>query len=108
MNSTTLSRERHGFAAIETPQAEPLLNIDPAAFNANFNRKPFLIKHRLAAEALFALPRLIELAKRLPPAFIEYNAGDVPINLNPALTPHTGLSPQETLRRIEECRSWMV
>src|SRR5229473_521416 len=108
MNSTTLSYERPGFAPTEEPRTGPLLEIDPPTFHANFNRKPFLIKHRLVADALFALPRLIALAKRLPPALIEYNAGDIPVSLNPTLTPHTGLSPQETLRRIEECRSWMV
>ncbi len=108
MNSTTLSIERAGVASKEEPGIDPLLDIDPAAFNAHFNRKPFFIRHRFVAEALFSLPRLIELAKRLPEASIEYNAGDLPLSLNPALTPRTGLSPEETLRRIEECRSWMV
>jgi hypothetical protein len=35
-------------------------------------------------------------------------AGDVPVGLDPARTPRTGLSIDETIRRIEECRSWMV
>jgi quercetin dioxygenase-like cupin family protein len=45
---------------------------------------------------------------RLPASSIEYNAGDLPVGQDPALTPANGLSPQETIRRIETCRSWMV
>jgi hypothetical protein len=82
--------------------------IDPAAFRAGIDRKPFLIEHRLTDHPLLALPQLIELAGRLPEENVEYNAGDLPVSLDPALTPHTGLSIEETMRRIKECRSWMV
>ncbi|MCI0685081.1 MAG: cupin-like domain-containing protein [Gemmataceae bacterium] len=87
---------------------EQLLEIDPAAFRDNFARRPFLIGHRLADHPLFQLPRLLELARSLPEANVEYNAGDIPISVAPELTPRTGLSPEETVRRIEECRSWMA
>jgi plasmid stabilization system protein ParE len=32
----------------------------------------------------------------------------VPVTLDPAQTPRTGLSAEETLRRIEHCSSWLV
>jgi hypothetical protein len=51
---------------------------------------------------------LMELAQRLPATNIEYNAGNLPVSLDPHLTPLTGLSIDETIRRIEECKSWMV
>jgi len=86
----------------------PLGPIDPQRFTTCFNRRPFVIRHRLAGHPLFALPRLIELARRLPADRVEYNAGDVPVSLDPRDTPRTGLSVEETIRRIEECRSWMV
>lgn len=86
----------------------PLLEFDPDRFRADFDRRPFLIRHRLADHPLFALPRLIELARALPEKQVEYNAGDVPVSLDPAQTPRTGLSVEETIRRIEECRSWLV
>jgi hypothetical protein len=86
----------------------PLHPIDPARFAADFNRRPFLIGHHLVGHPLFALPRLVELARRLPADRVEYNAGDLPVNLDPRFTPRTGLSVEETIRRIEECRSWMV
>lgn len=84
------------------------LDIAAPAFRAKFGRAPFLVHHRLAAHRLFALPRLVELARALPAASVEWNAGQVPISLDPAQTPRNGLSPEETIRRIEECSSWLV
>jgi hypothetical protein len=87
---------------------ESLLQIDPASFQDHFDRRPFLIRHRLGEHPLFALGRLIELARTLPEDRVEYNAGDIPVSVDPSRTPRTGLSIEETIRRIEECRSWMV
>jgi hypothetical protein len=86
----------------------PLLEIDPDRFRENFDRNPFLIRHRLSDHPLFALPRLVELARELPADCVEYNAGDVGVDQDPNLTPQTGLSVEETIRRIQECRSWMA
>jgi hypothetical protein len=69
---------------------------------------PFPVRHHLSDHPLFRLPRLIELARRLPEHNIEYNAGNISVVQNPRLTPRTGLSIEETIRRIEECNSWMV
>jgi ribosomal protein L16 Arg81 hydroxylase len=85
-----------------------MLEIEPQAFRANYLRQPFLIRHNVAKHPLFTLPRLIELSRRLPPAFVEYNAGNIPISIDSRLTPQNGLSIEETIRRIEENRSWMV
>jgi len=85
-----------------------LLHIDPLRFRERFDRQPFLVQHQLVGHPLFALPRLIELSRALPGELVEYNAGDVPVSLDPTWTPRTGLSIEETIRRIEECRSWMV
>jgi hypothetical protein len=84
------------------------LEIEPPRFRERFDREPFLVRHRLMEHPLFALPRLVALARALPEDRVEYNAGDVPVSLDPAKTPRTGLSIEETIRRIEECRSWMV
>src|SRR5262249_24404140 len=62
----------------------------------------------LVDHPLFSLPRLLQLARALPEDRVEYNAGDLAVNTDPALTPRTGLSAEETVRRIEECRTWMV
>ena len=86
----------------------PWLELDPAAMASRFGRRAFSLRHRLAGHRLFGLPRLVQLARRLPACRVEYNAGDVPITLDPRRTPQNGLSPEETIRRIEECNSWMV
>lgn len=85
-----------------------LLGIAAEAFAANFDKKPFVIKHDLCSHSLFDLDRLMRLAQSLPGTSVEYNAGAVPINCDPNETPMTGLSAAETIRRIEECKSWMV
>lgn len=97
------------YAGTQTPQpAGSYLNIEPARFRAHFCHQPFTIRHNLAGHELFSLPRLIELAQRLPAERVEYNAGNIPVNQDPATTPQNGLSIEETIRRIEECRSWLV
>jgi hypothetical protein len=89
-------------------QNKNLLEIESDEFTANFNKKAFTVKHNLVTHPLLALPRLIELSQALPESSVEYNAGTVGINQDPNETPRTGLSPEETLRRIEEQSSWLV
>ena len=93
----------------EAAAAGRFLDIDPETFRTHFNRKPFLFPHNLSDHPLFKLPHLAELARTLPPSIVEYNAGKIPVSLpNQDETPYTGLSAEETVRRIEECSSWMV
>jgi hypothetical protein len=87
---------------------EALVDFDTRLFREKFDREPFLIQHRLPGHPLFELERIMELTRSLPADRVEYNAGDVPITLDPKVTPRTGLSAEETIRRIEECRSWLV
>ena len=84
------------------------LQLDAAQFKSAFPRQPFLVTHALHGQPLFALENLVALAKRLPPGKVEYNAGTLDIDMHDKLTPQTGLSVEETIRRIESCRSWMV
>ncbi|MCI0637551.1 MAG: hypothetical protein L0Y72_10965 [Gemmataceae bacterium] len=93
-----------------TPKAtgEYLLDIDAAEFKENFDRRPFLIRHHLCEHPLFVLPRVLELARTLPEHNVEYNAGNLEISQDPRQTPRNGLSIEETVRRIKECKSWMV
>lgn len=85
-----------------------LLGFDPAEVRAKFDREPFRIAHRLGDHPLLQLPRIVELARSLPEHSVEYNSGALQIGQDPQLTPRTGLGIEETLRRIEECQSWMV
>jgi hypothetical protein len=88
--------------------AAPLLDVDAPLFRRRFARRPFLIRHRLVGHPLFALDRIIELSRRLPPAYVEYYDGNAPRSIDWKRTPRNGLSVEETIRRIEERCSWMV
>ena len=92
----------------ETLRPRCLLELDAATLRSNLNRRPFVIGHRLADHPLFSLPRLIELSKRLPADCVAYNSGDIPLDQGLYRGPRNGLSIEETIRRIEDCRSWMV
>ena len=85
-----------------------LIELDPAVCAAYFDKKPFHVAHGLGNHKLFALPRLMELARALPEAFVEYNGGNLPVGVTAAQTPRNGLSAEETVRRIAENGSWMV
>lgn len=91
-----------------TAEDGELLRIDSAQFRTHFDRQPFMIGHRLCDHPLFSLERLLELARSLPADCVEYNAGDIPLSLAPEMTPRNGLTADETLRRIADCKSWMV
>jgi hypothetical protein len=88
--------------------ADHLLELDPVEFAKCFDRRPFLIDHHLCEHPLFNLERLLQLAKDLPESHIEYNAGTLPVNQDQSKTPRNGLSAEETVQRIRECKSWMV
>jgi hypothetical protein len=86
----------------------PLLEFNRDQLRAQFNRRPFHVRHALTDHPLFELGRLLELSKALPPANIEYNSGQLSTNQDPTLTPMNGLSIQETIARIRDNKSWMV
>lgn len=104
--STTLLAPETASKASTTNRS--LLEWDSAEFDRCFNRQPFLIRHKLRENPLFNVERLLQLAQDLPESDIEYNAGSLPINQDPNLTPRNGLSVADTVRRIKECKSWMV
>lgn len=93
----------------DAPRGEaPLLEIEPQEFRQKFTKTPFTIGHKLCEHPLFELDSLLDLGKRLPESCIEYNAGNIPVSIEQKLTPRNGLSAEETIRRIAECKSWMV
>ena len=108
MRSVDVARDTMPTPASGTGPAERLLDIDQETFRACFDRRPFLIGHDLADHPLFEFSRLMRLCRSLPETSIEYNAGNIPISLAPERTPRNGLSAEETVRRIAECKSWLV
>jgi hypothetical protein len=105
---TLIGIEKTGDAALEPTVRASLLELDEETFRANFNRKPFTIRHQLANHPLFTLRRLVALAQSLPADHVKYNAGDIAVSQGLYKGPQTGLSIEETIHQIEECNSWMV
>lgn len=79
-----------------------------AALSARYPAAPARLRHRLTDHPLFAIERLTALARALPQTSVEYNSGDLPIGQDPEKTPMNGLTPEETVRRIAENKSWIV
>jgi len=73
-----------------------------------YPEQPGKLAHNLAGHPLLTLEALVELGKRMPRASVEYNAGDLPLGVDPHEVGHTGLSVEDTIRGIEQCGSWMV
>jgi len=73
-----------------------------------YPERPGKLSHKLLDHPLLTLEALVELGKRLPRSQVEYNAGNLPYGIDPEEGGHTGLSVEETIRRIEDCGSWMV
>lgn len=78
------------------------------AIQAGFPNDHFTIKHDLDIGDLFSMERLIRLAETLPVEQIEWNSGDAAISQDPTKTPGNGLSPADTIRQIENHKSWLV
>ena len=81
---------------------------DAASFTSAFPMRPFTIRHQLAGNPLFSLPRIIDLVRELPRDHIEFNSGKVEIGQDPTAVPLIDLDPQDVVRRIETCGAWMV
>jgi hypothetical protein len=105
MTPTTAAAPAYTAGVVET--AGPL-ELEPESFRAKFPQRPLVIRHHLADHPLFAVPRLLELAKALPESCVEYNEGNIPVNMGNRPSPRTGLSAEDTIRRIREAHSWMV
>lgn len=77
-------------------------------FAQNYPETPHKLAHGLGDHPLLGLDALAALGERLPAASVEYNKGDLPVGIDPALVPANGLSIGDTIRMVESCQSWAV
>jgi len=84
---------------------------DPKALEAlaaAYPEAPVALSHNLLDDGRLTLSELAALAERMDPSTVEYNAGRLPIGIDPAAVPGNGLSIAETIAGIEKNGSWMV
>jgi len=79
-----------------------------AAFDAAYPDRHQRLTHRLLEHPLLTRDAIAALAERHPADRMEYNLGTLPLGIRPEDTPPNGLSVAETIRTIDENRSWIV
>lgn len=75
---------------------------------ASYPERHQRLRHLIIDHPLLRLESLVHLAATLPANSIEYNPGNLPVGIDPADVPSPQLSPEETIRSIEQNGSWMV
>jgi hypothetical protein len=76
------------------------LLLDRDELMMKLNARACWVHHQLCDHPLFALPRLLELARFLPEKYVRINSGAVPVNATPDQIPKTGLTMEESFERI--------
>jgi hypothetical protein len=79
-----------------------------AAFAAAYPDRHQRLTHGLVGHPLLTRDAIAALAERHPQDRMEYNLGTLPIGIRPEDTPANGLSAAETIRTIDENKSWIV
>ena len=79
MLGETVSPDRYArIVARARAQAQPWLELRADNMRESYNRKPFLLNHRLAEHPLFTLDRMFALCRRLPANQVKPRVGVVP------------------------------
>jgi len=79
-----------------------------AAFEAAYPDRHQRLTHGLLDHPLLRREAIAALAERHPQDRMEYNLGTLPLGIRPEDTPANGLSVAETIRTIDENKSWIV
>ena len=77
-------------------------------FSQNYPEIPHKLNHSLGDHPLLSIERLAQLGEEIPPSSVEYNKGDLPVGIDPALVPANGLTRGDTIRMVETSGSWAV
>lgn len=79
-----------------------------SAFAAAYPDRPAKLSHALSGHPLLSREALAMLADRMPADSVEHNLGNLPLGIRPEDTPSNGLSVSDTIRTIDENKSWVV
>ncbi len=78
------------------------------AFSAAYPDRHQKLRHDLLDHPLLTREAIAALAERHPQDRMEYNLGTLPLGIRPEDTPSNGLSVADTIRTIEQNKSWVV
>ncbi len=84
---------------------------DEAAFQENYNVRPFLLRHQLAAHPLLQLDHLTKVAQAYAeqhPDRFYHDEGRAEIGHGWDYTTQRAFSAQEAIRRVETADAWMI
>ncbi|MDE2384776.1 MAG: cupin-like domain-containing protein [Alphaproteobacteria bacterium] len=81
---------------------------DPSIARQNFLKRPFALKHGLADNVLFSLPRLVQLAQGMPRDAIEYSSGKVAVGAKAEDIPKIDMAAEAVIKSIETANAWLV
>jgi len=84
------------------------LIVEPETVTSGYPEKPFMVRHNLADHPLFTIDNLLMAEKELPAKKVDFYTGKVGVNEDKTKTAPTGLTAEETIRRIKEAESWLV
>ena len=84
------------------------LNLPADEASTSFGRRPFALRHELAAHPLIQPEALAELAESLPTDEVEHNSGQVDAVSPDGSVPQADLSPSEIVSTIETNHCWIV
>ena len=79
-----------------------------AEFERLYPERSGTFTHSLASDPRLELNALADLAESLAPSSVEYNAGDLPIGIDPAQVPRSRISIGDAIRSIETAGTWAV
>ncbi len=91
-------------------EAAPMLKFEPDTLLSCYNRKPFLLEHRLTEHPAFSLAQLFALCRRMPSEGILYRIGNIPgdAELESSYDRYKhGLTLEETLDHFEEKQAYI-
>jgi Cupin-like domain len=94
-------------AEVMAPPAT-VLSGEAQVFAEQFNKAAFAFSHNLADHPLFELPRLVELARTLPPADVYFDSGRVRVDQRWDQVPPTHLSVAQLIDQIENAGAWIL
>ena len=97
-------------AAAARGKDKPWLLFDEETFRESYNRRPFVVRHRLAEDPHFTFDALFDLCRRLPPNQIKVRVGKVPVDtdFDASLAAYNaGLTLEDAIAGFEEREAYI-